>query len=122
MRGFTESKAVVVIPPLPLLEPLLACASTPSPTPVSSTMDRLEGVRCIDRETGIVVITSLGSKPLAVVVMVGNCALAVSGKMLNVPVGMDSLLVDTVKGNESVVIFVSAGMAKREAGFSYELT
>lgn len=66
----------------------------------------------MERETGIVVITSLGSKPLAVVVIVGNCALAVSGTMLNVPVGMDSpALVDTVNGNESVVILVSVGIA-----------
>lgn len=114
LRGFTESKAVVVMPPLPLLDPLLACVSPPSPAAPSSTMDRLEGVRCMERETGIVVITSFGSKPLAEVVIVGSCALAASGKMLNVPVGIDSLLVETVNGNESVVMFVSAGMAARE--------
>lgn len=68
----------------------------------------------MDNETGMVVITSFGSYPLAVVVIVGNCALAVNGRMLSVPVGIVSppaTLVATAKGNESVVMLLSAGMA-----------
>lgn len=71
----------------------------------------------MDNETGMVVITSFGSYPLAVVVIVGNCALAVSGRMLSVPVGIVSppaTLVATAKGNESVVMLLSAGMAVRQ--------
>lgn len=110
---------MVMPPPLPLLEPLPLWCASPSPLPVSSIMDKLDGLRCMDNETGMVVITSLGSKPLAVVVIVGNCALAVSGRMLSVPVGIVSPpapLVDTAKGKESVVMLLSAGIAGKMKG------
>lgn len=73
----------------------------------SSLIDIDEGVRCMESETGIVVITSLLSKPEAVVVMVGICVVAI-GKIFKVAAVSVELV---VKGNDSVVIFEVTGIA-----------
>ncbi|KAI9587429.1 hypothetical protein GQX74_003275 [Glossina fuscipes] len=73
----------------------------------SSLIDIDDGVRCMDSETGIVVITSLVSKPEAVVVMVGICVVAI-GKIFNVAAVSVELV---VKGNDSVVMFEVTGIA-----------
>lgn len=59
----------------------------------------------------MLVMPSLALNPVEVVVIVGNCA-ADMGTIFKVPVGLVSEgLVVTVKGKDSVVIFVVAGMA-----------
>lgn len=78
-------------------------------------MERIDGERCMDSETGIVVMRSLASKPLAVVVIVGICEAPI-GTIFSVPAGIESAaLVVIVKGKESVVIFVVTGAVAVES-------
>lgn len=97
-NGFSESRAV---------PPLFSSLSLK----FNSVMDTADGERCMESDNGMVVITSFESKPEAVVVIVGICVEDM-GKMLKVPVVSVALVV-TVKGNESVVIFVVTGISNK---------
>lgn len=123
-NGLIVSMALFVVatkppPPLPLPAkpaglPLRLCATSAFSLPLKSLMERIDGERCMDNETGIVVMRSLASKPLGVVVMVGICVAPI-GTIFNVPVDIVSAeLVVMVKGKESVVIFVVTGAVAGE--------
>ena len=76
----------------------------------NSFIDIDEGVRCMDRETGMLVITSLSSYFPAEVVIVGICVVGMGTifKVAEVSVG----LVVTVNGKDNVVV---TGMAWRKS-------
>lgn len=75
----------------------------------SSFIDNAEGECCMDRETGMLVKTLLASKLPEALAIVGSFVLEM-GTMLKVAEVSVGLVV-TVKGNDSVVIFVVTGMA-----------
>lgn len=95
--GLTDNKAVVVL--------LLSSLSLK----FNSFIDTAEGERCMDKDTGILVITSFASKFDVVVVIVGICVVEMGKifKVAEVSVG----LVVTVNGNDNVVIFEVTGIA-----------
>lgn len=99
-KGLTVNRAVAVL--------LLSNLSLK----FNSFIDIAEGERCIDKDTGMLVIPSLPSKFEAVVVIVGSCAVEI-GKIFKVAEVSVELVV-TVKGKDSVVILEVTGIAEKK--------